>query len=586
MGAGAATHYARAVSDHPHPSDPTPLRIAGSWLQALTDGSKEVVALLGADGTVQYLSVSGAVQAILGFDALDIMAMTPKELIHPLDLGRVVDAFRAVAAHPGGRLTIEYRARHRAGHYVRLESTAVNRTQNEYVGAIVVHTREVVQTEAPPPRSSSMPLPLLEDDEGLMRHLDEAIERAAGGDYKFSLLIVELERSDKLAEAFGADVADAVIAEVGRRLDALLRPGDKLARLKGGQFGALLDGVGDRALAQRIAGRIQKTVGNRFQIKGQEVLTGAVIGIATSERRYDGADDVIRDASLAAAKAKSEGAEKPTVFRTRMQVQKTRHMSLMAELHNALSKNQLRVHYLPVVSLATRTLSGFEALARWDHPERGLISPELFIPIADETGLIMRLGRWVLLESCRQMVEWQKRYALDPPLSLSVNLSPKQFADFDLDEQVVDIVEDTGFESALLTLELREGTLMEGREAVVESVRRLKNLGIRFSLDNFGTGSSSITSVQELPFDRLKIDRSLVAKLDGEPRHRALVQAIVGLAHELSLEVIAEGVETPHQAAQLSKLLCEYAQGYLFSKPLDGDAAGALIASYPRWWST
>jgi diguanylate cyclase (GGDEF)-like protein len=574
------------VSDRAHPSDTTPLRIAGSWLQALTDGSKEVIALLTADGAVQYLSVSGAVQAILGFEALDIMAMTPKELVHPLDLGRVIDAFGAVAAHPGGRLTIEYRARHRAGHYVRLESTAVNRTQNEYVNAIVVHTREVLFAEAPPPRSSSMPLPLLEDDEGLMRHLDEAIERATGGDYKFALLVIDLERGDRLAEAYGADIADAVLVEIGRRLDALLRPGDKLARLRAGQFAALLDGVGDRSLAQRIAGRIQKTVGNRFQIKGQDVLTGAVIGIATSERRYESADDVLRDAMLAAAKAKSEGTEKPTVFRTRMQVQKTRHMSLMAELHNALSKNQLRVHYLPVVSLATRTLSGFEALARWDHPERGIISPELFIPIADETGLIMRLGRWVLLEACRQMTEWQKRYTLDPPLSLSVNLSPKQFADFDLDEQVVDIVEDTGFEPALLTLELREGTLLEGREAVVESVRRLKNLGIRFSLDNFGTGNSSITSVQELPYDRLKIDRSLVARLEGDSSQRSLIRAIVGLAHDLSLEVIAEGVETPRQAAQLSKLLCEYAQGYLFSKPVDADGAGAMIASYPRWWSS
>ena len=574
------------MSDRARPSDTTPLRIAGSWLQALTDGSKEVIALLGEDGTVQYLSVSGAVQAILGFDALEIMAMKPNELCHPLDLGRVLDAFRAVAAHPGGRITIEYRGRHRAGHYVRLESTAVNRIKNEFVNAIVIHTREVHHAEAPPPRSSSVPLPQLEDDEGMMRHLDEAIERASGGTYKFSLLVVELERAEKLAEAYGLDVADMVLSEVGRRLDALLRPGDKLGRLKTGQFAALLDGVGDRALAARIAGRIQKTVGNRFHVKGQDILTGAVIGIATSERRYDSADDVLRDATLAAAKAKGEGAEKPTVFRTRMQVQKTRHMSLMAELHNALSKNQLRLHYLPVVSLATRTLSGFEALARWHHPERGVISPELFIPIADETGLIMRLGRWVLLEACRQMMEWQKRYALDPSLTLSVNLSPKQFADFDLDEQVVDIVEDTGFEPHLLTLELREGTLMEGKEAVVESVRRLKNLGIRFSLDNFGVGSSSITSVQELPYDRLKIDRSLIGRLGDEARARALIQAIIGLAHDLSLEVIAEGVETPRQAAQLSKLLCEYAQGYLFSKPVDADAAGALIASYPRWWSS
>ncbi|MEM9693078.1 MAG: EAL domain-containing protein [Myxococcota bacterium] len=569
------------------------LKIAGAWLQALTDGSREVVALLEEDGQVQYVSVSGAAQSILGIDAVDLADMKPADLCHPLDLPRVVDAFRAVASHPGGRITMEYRARHRGGHFVRVESTAVNRLNNPWVKAVVVHTRlasasSLMQIE------SSLSLgsggtnagQVLDDEDALLRHLDEAIQRAATANHKFSLVVVELERGEQLADAYSEDLANGVRDEVGRRLNSLLRPGDRLARLATGQYAALLEGVGDRALAERIALRIQKTVGNRFHVKGQDVLTSTVIGVSTSERRYDRADDVLRDARLAAARARGEGGERPVIFRTQLRVERTRQASLTTELHHAISSNQFRVYYLPIVSLATRTLVGFEALVRWQHPERGLISPDLFIPVANETGLIVRLGRWVLLEACRQMVEWHRRYPTDPPLSLSVNVADRQFADFDFDEQTVGIMEDTAFSPEHLTLELAETAVHANPEPVQQAVRRLKRLGVRFSLDNFGVGISSIAALQALPYDRIKIDRTLTSKLqDSDSRARELVQAIVSLTHDLRMEVVAEGVETAGQAAQLSKLWCEYAEGYLFGKPMAADGAGGLIASYPRWWS-
>ena len=342
----------------------------------------------------------------------------------------------------------------------------------------------------------------------------------------------------------------------------------------------------DRALATRIAARIQKTVGTRFTVKGQDIFTSAIVGIATSERRYERAADMIRDATLAAKKARgSDGRDGKAVYSTRMHVQKTRHMSLMTELHSALQRNQFRVFYMPIVGMATRTMTGFEALCRWEHPERDIISPELFVPVAEETGLIVRLGRWVLLEACRQMVHWAKRYDLDPPLTLSVNLSSKQFAEFDLDEQVEDILEDTGFEPHLLNLEITERAPLEHGDAVAETMRRLKKRGVRFSLDNFGVGASSLTMLRQHPYDRVKIDRSLVKELMIDESKRDMVQAIISMAHTLSMEVVGEGVETPAQAAQLSKDWCEYAQGYLFGKPMPADAAGALIASYPRWFS-
>jgi len=578
------------MADQPPSAEPelSSLEIAGSWIQALTDGSKEVVALLDQDGAVQYLSVSGSVQHMVGYDALDIMAMTPAQLLHPLDVRRVFDAFGAVAAHPGGRITLEYRVRHSAGHYVRLESTAVNRLRNQHVNAIVVHTRELKVPEvAAAPPSSAVPPAEIDDEETFLGAIEEVIERATATDYRFSVLAVELERGyHALVEAYGEEVTDGVLRVLGRRLDSLLRPGDRLARIEDGRFAILLDGVGDRTLAERIAARVQRTVGKKFNAKGQDVLSTCLVGIATSERRYEQAVDVLRDAVIALARARGDSAhDGRAVYRTQFQVAKTRHMSLVAELHNALSRNEFRVHYMPIVSLATRTVTGFEALARWHHPERGVISPDLFIPIAEETGQIVRLGRWVLLEACRQMVDWQRRYELDPPLTVSVNLSAMQFADFDLDEQVHSILEDTGWEPEQLTLELAERVLFEHREAVTETVRRLRAMGVKLAIDNFGTAPSSLTELTHVPYDRLKIDRSLIAKMKQGDEGRELVAAIVGLAHHLSMEVVAEGVETPGQAAQLSQLWCEFAEGYLFGKPKEADAAGALIASFPRWWA-
>ena len=565
------------------PSEATPLRIAGSWLQALTEGSKEVVALLDGDGSVQYLTVSGAVQHMLGYDALEIMDMKPGDLLHPLDLQRVLEAFAAVAAHPEGRISVDYRARHRQGHYVRLESTAINRLRNQYVNAIVVHTRDLPSQEAPPVPSSIQTLLKLEEEEELVRALTEAVEKAQASDYRFSVMLLAVDRDEKVLKAYGQDVVDGVHRDVGRRLSALLRPGDRLAQLESGYFAVLLDEVGEKALAMRIGARIQKTVGTRFSVRGQDVLTSVVMGIATSERRYDRADDMIRDAMVAMGEAGGEGAER-AVFRTRMHVHRARHMSLMAELHNAVQHGQFRVYYMPIVSLATRTMVGFEALARWEHPERGVISPALFIPLAEETRLIIRLGRWVMLEASRQMAEWQTRYPLDPPLWLSVNTSPVQFADFDLDDQVKGILEDTGLDPTLLALDIPEGAVQQYREGVTEVCRRLRRMGVKVSLDNFGVGASSLSTLHDVGFDRLKIDRSLIASMASGARDREMVQAIINLAHGLSLEVVGEGVEAPGQAAQLSKLWCEYAQGYLFGKPLDADAAGALIASYPTWW--
>jgi len=569
----------------PPASDPA-LEVAGSWLQALTDGSREAVALFDGERRVQYLSMSGAVEAMIGYDALDIMQMGPSDLLHPLDAERVVDAFRTVAMHPGTRINIEYRARHRGGHYVRLQSTAVNRLNNTHVNAIVVHTREARAAEpVVTSRAGATAAPEFRDELGLLEAITEAVEKASCSQYTYSLVVLELERGHDLVEAYGHEVAEAVLAEVARRLHALLRPGDVLAKLKSGEFAILLDGVGERALAERIAARIQETVGSRYSVKGQDIYSSTIIGIATCERRYEHPGDVLRDALLAAAKAKGEGPDSRVVFRTQLRVDKTRHMSLMAELHHALGRGQLRVHYLPVIALPTRTLSGFEALVRWQHPKRGLISPELFIPLAVETGMIVQLGRWVLLQACQQLADWSARYPMDPPLIVHVNLAGRQFEGGEAPGQLATILEDTRLDGRQLIVDLAESTVVEYRDAVEEAVPRFKELGVRIAADGFGGGAGSFTQLHQIPYDQLKIHRSLVVQVTEGGRARDVVQAAVDLAHNLAMEVVAVGVESPAQAAQMSRLSCEYAEGYLFGEPTDADGAGALIASYPKWWA-
>ena len=559
------------------------LRIAGRWLLALTESSKEVIALLDANGGVQFMSVSGAVQEMLGYDALALASKSTAELLHPDDHNRIISAFQNLAAEHGARHSTEFRAKHRNGHYVRLQSTAVNRLEDEIVDAIVVHTREMTIPEIPLATGID-PITNLRDRSAFVESVAQSVEHVrADSSYGFSVLIVEIDRLKMLVGNYGQDVVDELLAEAGRRLITLLRPEDTLARLDGGEFAVMLDGIGERRAAARIADRIQKTVGVRYQVKGQSITTSAIVGIVTSERRYERAEHVLRDAALAASRARGQGRKRRAVFQTQMRVEDTRFMSMVSELHNAMHGNQFRLHYQPIVSLATRTLSGFEALMRWYHPEQGVISPAKFIPVAEETGLIVQMGEWALREACRQMAEWHRAFRMDPPLYVSVNLSAKQFGEEELHKHVEQGLGEAQLDPRQLKLEITESAVLENQQEAVDVLTRLKQHGVTVSLDDFGTGYSSFSYLHKLPYDTLKIDRSFVSRIGEGGENSEIIHAIIVLAHNLRMDVVAEGVETAGQAAQLKNMWCEYAQGYFFAKPLDADAAGALIASYPQW---
>jgi diguanylate cyclase (GGDEF)-like protein len=555
--------------------------VSRRWLSALSDGSNEVVALFTGGAKLLYLSVGKPVVEISGLDAVELGKRASLELIHPEDRNCVADAFRAVASAHGARQTVEFRFRHRLGHYTRVQSTAVNHLGDDVIRAIVVHSRAARVSDVP---VSGQPSTKVSNRGAFLEQIGRAIRRTrAERTYGFSVLILELERLKMLIGSYGQDVVDELLAEVAKRLANLLRPQDTLAQLGGGEFAIFLDGVHDRRQAGRVADRIQKTVGMRYHLGPRTINTSGIVGIATSERDYKKPEHVLRDAAAAANRARNRSRKRRAVFQTQMRVEDTRWMSLVSELHNAIAANQFQVYYQPIVSLGTRTLTGFEALVRWIHPRQGTIAPDQFIPIAEETGLINQIGAWVLRESCRQMAAWADKFEVDPPLSVSVNLSAKQFGEDDLSGVVEKILGETGLDARQLKLEVTESAVLDNREAATRVLKRLKQHGVKVSLDDFGTGYSSFSYLHQLPYDTLKIDRSFVSRIGDQGENSEIIHAIIVLAHNLRMDVVAEGVETAAQAAQLKTMWCEAAQGYYFAKPLPAAKATELIAAFPQW---
>ena len=568
----------------PDPRDPIDRSVlqaaSGRWLEALTAGTREGVTLLAGDGGVRYFSVSGALCDLLGYEAKELNGLVGPGLVHAEDRTMLQRAFVELARQPRGRRTIDYRVRHKLGHFVRLQSTGVNRLDDELIGAIVVHTRGASVSSVPP---ADDPASSVRDKPAFMNAVEESIRKArTDTTYGFSVLIIELSRMKMLLGSYGQDVVDELMVKVSARVTGLLRPGDMLGSF-GGEIAVLLDGVRDRRHAARVADRIQRTVGQRYEVGEHNIDTSAIVGIATSERTYERAADVLRDAALATNRARGRGRKRRAVFQTQMRVEDTRFMAMVSELHSAIQERQFRLHYQPIISLGTRTLSGFEALVRWEHPRRGLVSPDQFIPVAEDTGLIEPLGRWVLEEACRQMVEWQREHRQASPLDVSVNLSNKQFADEDLEGRVAKILADTGLQADRLKLEVTESAILENQDEAAKVLGRLKDHGVRVSLDDFGTGYSSFSYLCSLPYDTLKIDRSFVSRIGEEGENTDVIHAIIVLAHNLRMEVVAEGVENEIQAAQLKSMWCEYAQGFHFARPLPAAEASALIASSPQW---
>jgi EAL domain-containing protein (putative c-di-GMP-specific phosphodiesterase class I) len=350
-----------------------------------------------------------------------------------------------------------------------------------------------------------------------------------------------------------------------------------IARFGGDEFVIFLDDIGDITDATRIANRIHEEMAAPFNLGGHEVFTSGSIGIALSSHGYDRPEEALRDADTAMYRAKALGKARHEIFDKSMHDRAVALLGLETDLRRAINRREFRLYYQPIVALDTGRIVGFEALVRWQHPERGLLSPAEFISVAEETGLIIPLGQWVLDEACRQMGVWQAQFCADPPLVVSVNLCTKQFSQPDLIERIKHMLLDTGFDAHNLKLEITESVVMENASVATATLGQLGELGIKLYIDDFGTGYSSLSYLHRFPVGTLKIDRSFVSRMNAQDENLEIIRTIIQLAHNLRMEVIAEGVETGEQLAQLKGLKCEYGQGYLFSEPVDAEMAGALI---------
>jgi diguanylate cyclase (GGDEF)-like protein/PAS domain S-box-containing protein len=410
-----------------------------------------------------------------------------------------------------------------------------------------------------------------------MDRLKRLFDRARHSDgHLFAVLFLDLDRFKIVNDSLGHQIGDQLLVALALRLDASLRPGDMVARLGGDEFAIILDHLKHISDATQAAERIQHELSIPFNLSGHEVFASVSIGIAHSLTPYERPEDFIRNADTAMYRAKDQGRGRFELFDKGMHARAIAMLELETDLRRALARGEFCLHYQPIVSIENWRIAGFEALLRWHHPEHGFVSPSKFIPVAEETGLINQIGQWVFREACKQLRAWQDQFPSDPPLTVSVNLSAKQFSHPALIEEIKQILAETKVAPGSLKIEITESAIIENVEVATEILRQLKAVGIRISLDDFGTGYSSLSYLHRFPIDTLKIDRSFVTRM-SMPKNSEIVRTIITLALNLGMDVIAEGVETREQIILLTGLNCEYVQGYLLSKPVNGETMRELI---------
>jgi diguanylate cyclase (GGDEF)-like protein len=411
-----------------------------------------------------------------------------------------------------------------------------------------------------------------------MDRLSQAMQRAKRRKgYMYAVLFLDLDRFKVINDSLGHNIGDQLLIESSQRLAACLRGEDTVARFGGDEFVVLLDDIQDSSDAIRVSERIQNDLSVPYDLDGYRVIVFVSTGIVFSNTAYERPDDIVRDADIAMYRSKGKGLGRYEIFDPSMLDRVMTRLELETDLRKALENQEFVVHYQPILEMKTNQIIGFEALVRWQHPTKGLIPPAEFIPTAEETGLIVPLGYWVLDEACHQLHAWHSQYPADPPLTINVNLSTRQCSQPDLVKKISMILKKNELDPHFLKLELTESLIIDESGSTAAMLSELRDKGIQVQIDDFGTGYSSLSYLHTLPIDTLKIDRSFISRLGGNTNNTEIVQTIFSLAHNLGMKVIAEGVETNEQLSSLKAMHCEFVQGFLFAKPINNLEAGAML---------
>jgi PAS domain S-box-containing protein len=565
--------------------------------EVITENAADMIAVIDCAGNRLYNSP--AYQKVLGYTSEELKLTLSSEQIHPEDQQRVLEAAeKARLTGRGERL--EYRVRHKDGTWRILESVATAIPNEEgQTEKLVIVNRDITERKraedtlahnALHDTLTNLPNRTLFLDR--VRHALVLSQRHTT--YKFAVLFIDLDEFKIFNDSLGHAAGDALLIQIARRLNVSIRGVDTisrsgliqststvaseeiLARMGGDEFTVLLEEIRDCGDAIRVAERIQERLSIPFMVEGQEVVTTASIGIAFCATSYTNSEELVRDAEIAMYRAKREGKARCQVFDKAMHAFAVKRLRLETDLRRALELGEFRVHYQPIVSLQSGKIVGFEALSRWERPE-GLLSPAHFIQIADETGIILPMNRLLLREACQQLRTWQSQFPCDPPLTISVNITPKEFAQPDFAAQMGTILGEVGIDPSSVDVEITETIAMADPQRSNLVLSELKALGVHLSIDDFGTGYSSLSRLQGFPVDALKIDRTFISKMDTDSETNEIVRIIIMLAHNLGLKVVAEGAETAEQVSLLKQLKCELVQGYFFARPGDHAAAQALL---------
>jgi PAS domain S-box-containing protein len=566
--------------------------------QLISENAADMIALVDSDGRRLYNSP--AYEKVLGYSSEELKTTSSIEQIHPDDRPRVLQAAEKARLSGQGE-RVEYRMRHKDGSWRTLESTACAiRNASGQTDKLVIVNRDITERK----RAEEMlahnafhdALTGLPNRALFLDRLQHALTLSKRHpNYKFAVLLIDVDEFKIINDSLGHTTGDELLIQIGQRLkdsvrraDTVSRPrlgegpgrpanDDALARLGGDEFTILLDDVRDPIEAVRVAERVQAELAVPFVVNLEQIVISASIGIAASSSPHTQAEDLLRDADIAMYRAKRAGKACCEVSDAAMHANALKRLRLETDLRKGLEQGEFRVHYQPIVSLQTGKITGFEALTRWQRPE-GLLSPIEFIGVAEEIGLIVPMNRQLLREACQHLRSWQSEFPSDPPLTMSVNITPREFAQPYLASEIRKSLEQTGVDPGCLQLEIIETTAMADAEKSGHVLAQLKALGVHLSIDDFGTGYSSLSRLRRIPVDILKIDRAFISHMDSDPESREIVRIIIMLAHNLGLKVIAEGTETEEHINMLKPLNCEMAQGYFFSRPADGQTMLELLA--------